>query len=183
MFFGLVLVLGCPSGPREPASLIDHGAWQDADADPWAAERPDASFLRCDPLAVYEEAFGSDDTLSVNLDYCNYVSLRQPSLVEVLAGDLLTFRLWHDGLFFSTDEPPHLALQIGAAPSWEVLLEAPGDSGLEYLQWTAQDDIAVGTPVSFLVNTHREIDDARHGGNSLNLIELSRVDPAWEPAR
>ncbi len=181
---GLLVLTGCPTDPpREPASLIDHSLWQEADpaADPWLAERPDDDFVKCGELAVFEESFGRDDTLSVNLDYCNYVSLHQPTLVDVLADDTLTFRLWHDGFFFATDEPVHLALRIGDEQVWDVLLEAPGDSGLEYVQWGAAADIAAGTAVSFLVNTHQELDILeRHGGNSLNLIELSRVDPAWE---
>jgi hypothetical protein len=181
---GLLLLTGCPSDPsRGPASLIDHGLWEEADpaADPWLVERPDDDFVTCDSLSVFEEAFGSHETLSVSLDYCNYVSRLQSTLVDVLADDTLTFRLWHDGFFFATDEPVHLALGIGEEQVWDVFLEAPGDSGLEYVQWAAESDIPAGTAVSFLVNTHQEIDtEERHGGNSLNLIELSRVDPAWE---
>lgn len=181
MLVALFLLAGC-TPPREPASLIDHGAWSDIDpaTDPWVDERPDDDLLTCDALAVFEEALGSDATLSVDLDYCNYLALAQPTLAEVLADDQLTFRLWHDGFFFATDEPVHLAVRIGDEPSWDVFLDAPGDAGLEYAQWTAAADIAIGTPVSFLVNSHQELDLGRHGGDSINLIELSRVDPAWE---
>ncbi len=181
---GLLVLTGCPTdSPRGPASLIHHGFWQEVDPrlDPWRDERPDDEFVTCDELAVFEESFGSDDTLSVRLDYCNYVSRLQPTLEDVLADDIVTFRLWHDGFFFATDEPVHLALRIGDERVWEVFLDAPGDSGLEYVQWASSSDIAAGTSVSFLVNTHQEFDVLeRHGGNSLNLIELSRVDPAWE---
>ncbi len=37
-------------------------------------------------------------------------------------------RLWHDGFFFATDEPVHLALRIGDEQVWDVFLDAPGNA-------------------------------------------------------
>lgn len=181
----LLLLTGCAEPPRGPESLIDHSAWQDhsPDTDPWAAERPGDDALRCDPLSVFVDDTFEDSSLEVDLDYCNYSVQTQPTLVSVLAGDTVTLRLWRAGFFFSTDEPVHLALRLGDVDVLDVEVPAPSDGGtLEYVEWTADRDFLEATTVRFLVNTHQEFEEAgRHGGNSVNLIELSRVDPAWEP--
>lgn len=183
----VLLLAGCPTEPlRGPESLVDHTAWMDVlpSNDPWLDEKPPDDVARCDALAVYEEEFGGDSTLTVDLPFCNYTVQVQPSRVAVEAGDLFTLRLWHDGFFFAAEEEPvHLAVRIGDVDVWEVLLPAPGDSGLEYVQWrrTADGAFPVGTPVYFLVNSHQIFEDhgARHGANSLQFIELSRADPGW----
>ena len=174
---------GCAQPARGPASLVDHAAWErlsDA-ADPWTDERPSDDIVRCGVLGVFDEEIGGEPSLTVDLTICNYVAVAQPAQVDVLAGDTVTLRLWRDEFAFASESPVHLAVRLGDAPAWDVTVPAPGDSGLELATWTADVDVLAGTSVRFLVNTHEDFGQpARHGANSLNFIELSRVDPGWE---
>ncbi|MCO4771533.1 MAG: hypothetical protein KDA24_15985 [Deltaproteobacteria bacterium] len=174
------LGVGCAE-PREPAQLIEHGAWVEAPDDhPFAESAPPTDERACGELAVFEELFGAEPSMTMDLDECNYMVLSQPTLAETLAGDVIEWRLWRDASFFATDEPTVMGLAVGDEVRWRETFPNPGDSGLTYEEFVVEADIPRGESVIWFVSTHAEL-GARHGGNSLNFIELRRIDPRWEP--
>lgn len=180
-----LLLSGCPEPPREPASLVDHGFWEDAGEEhPFADLAAPEVERECGDLALFRELFGAEDSFSVDLDDCNYAVITQPARAEILVGDIVVWRMWRDASFFLTDEPTDIGLQVGAREEgddihWRGAYPNPGDSGLVYEEFEALVDVPEGAPITWFVNTHAEL-GARHGGNSLNFIELSRLDPRWE---
>jgi len=173
-------LIGCIE-PREPSSLIDHALWEDVSdsAHPYTERAPLPEDQICEELAVTQELLGAEGSITVDLDACNYIVLRQFSAVEVPEGDTVHMRLWKDRSNFSTDEPMELSVCIGDEVRWEGAFPNPGDGGLEFPEFIVENTIAEGAPIFWFVNSHAEL-GARHGGNSVNLIELSRNDPRWE---
>lgn len=171
---------GCVE-PREPSSLIDHALWEDVSGSshPYSDRAPAPEDQVCEDLAVSQEFFGGESSITVDLDSCNFVVLRQFVAVEVPAGDTVHTRLWKDRSNFATNEPMELALRIGDEVDWEGTYPNPGDGGLVFPEFVAESTIPEGVAIHWLVNSHADL-GARHGGNSVNFIELSRTDPRWE---
>jgi hypothetical protein len=174
-------LLGCPPAPREPETLIDHGVWEEvSDSDnPFSADAPPAEDRSCEPLAIYNELFGAEDSVSIDMSACNYAVLTQPTRVAIPAGDFVVLRLWRDTTTFSTEAPSQMVVQIGEAVSWSDSFTNPaGSGGLGYAELPVEAEVPAGTDLYWLVDTGADL-GARHGGNTVNLIELSRNDPSW----
>ena len=176
-----LLLSGCPS-PRGPEALVDHALWELADPgdDPFGRSWPADPDAACLSSSWFAEALGAEPSLTIDLAECSFVVLRQSALVEVRRDDLLALRLWHDALFFDAAPGVELGLALDGAVVWTATLPAPGDSGLESAELEAIVATDAGAPVHFFVDAHQEV-GARHGGDSLNLIEWSRRDSRWEP--
>jgi|GEM_PF-6960899 len=180
----LVLTWSLAGCAREPASLIDHGSWEDvSDGDhPFADRAPPESERECADLAVFPELLGAEQTISIDLSECNYVTLTQLTATDMRPAEIITLRLWRDAALFSTEQDMEIAVQVGDAFLFDQAFPAPGDSDLVYEQVEVTEALPEGLPVYVFVNSHRDL-GARHDGDSLNLIELSRSDPRWEEER
>lgn len=121
----------CSGGPatQEPETelLLAHAGWElvaSADDDPFAGERGRPTVHACQSAAVFEITPG---TLEVELSYCRerYVSLHQPTVVALNAGDSLHFTLSHMLLRPLTDDvtEAYLALAINGSLVWEKTIQ------------------------------------------------------------
>ncbi len=178
----VALLAGCPA-PREPADLVDHSRWEvlEDDDHPFASIAPPPEERTCGQLAVYSQLLpGGEPAITVELDDCNHTVLAQPTLAPIYAGDTVIVRLWKGAFFFGSDGVDlGVSVGDGAAVDWLETYEAPGDGGLVYLEFEQTEDLDAGAPVVFYVSTHHD-PGARHGGNTLDLIEVSTNDPRYE---
>lgn len=153
-----------PDGSR--VQLVAHVDWEVAplDEDPFAAYAP-AVTEACPVDARLIEDFSGTLSYSVRTSDCSYTTVRQPSLVDVCAGDTLYVWLWHFALTAPEGATAHLAVQIGGDLVWEQAVPIPSESGLFTDRVPLAADYPAGTPVYFHVRNH--------GANSYNLLELS----------
>ena len=159
---------GCPSEPPpppEPLTLIDHDLWVElgAEEDPFD-DRP--AEPQCSPLAYGYEYIG-EGSFEVDLFSCDYLSVAQPSLHPVEAGDELRIRLWHNQLSGPVGQG-HIAVSLGGELAWEQWFDIPGGAELLAPVWTATEDVAAGSDLVFHIHNH--------GSNTYNLIEFSGTD-------
>lgn len=155
---------GDTSGEPAARALVDHAAWQRLDpADDPFDDAPDT--VDCDAQAFGEHALDDEDAFAVKSRQCNHLTVSQPTLVGVDAGDRVDIRAWHFGLDAPTGAEAHLALGTATQTLWEQHIPIPSDSALLLDSWTAPEGIAAGTEIFFHFHNH--------GNNEYYLIEVS----------
>jgi len=178
----LALALGpfaCDGDP-EPApvptspSLVELEAWERVDAvdeDAFGAERP--ADLVCDEvLGIGTETFGGEAVLELSTDFCNYATLRQPSLRALAAGDTVAIRVWHYDLTAPAPAQAHLALAIDGEVAWEHFVPTPAVGAFVDGEIAIDRDLPEGTELQFHVHNH--------GDNSYALLSIEVVTPEAE---
>jgi hypothetical protein len=131
--------------------------------DPFSPLQPSGAF--CDPSAVAYELIGGEPSLQINTQGCNYVTLWQPTLTDLRAGDEIYLRVWHFSLTAPAPGTAYLAIQLGDQVVWSTELPIPSEGGLIADQVVAPADAPAGTPIYFHLQNH--------GENSYNLIQAS----------
>ena len=172
----LVLVLGplaCEGDPppTEPAapSLVELAAWEhvsDPAEDVFGAERPEG--LVCDPvLGIGTEVFGADEVLEINTDFCDYATVRQPSLRSLAPGDRVAIRMWHYELTVPAPSEAHLALAIEGEVVWEEHVPSPAQAAFVDGEIAIDRELPAGSELQLHVHNH--------GANSYDLLSLELV--------
>jgi hypothetical protein len=140
--------------------LVDVDAWavQATAADSLAEHRPDD--LQCPDNSWYNE----DGALEVETGYCNYLSLAQPSLVSVEAGDTLHLVLWHGDLVFEQPATAHVAVSIDGKLVWENGVNIPAEANLFDARISLPFDAPAGSKVEYHLHNH--------GYNTWTLLQL-----------
>ncbi len=149
--------------PGISLSLIDHNAWTVAEAsdDPFAGHRPPN-------VSCPEWSYGLEDEIfEVETDDCNYLSLTQPSLVDLKAGDRVQATLWHLELWAPDPATAHVAVQIGPDLRWEENIPIPGSEHMYEPELIVLEDRPAGTPIHFHLHNH--------GTNSWRFLSLSAL--------
>lgn len=175
-FGGALLLLGvaaCEGEPPPPepgtGPLVALEAWErvdDASEDVFGAERPDG--LVCDPvLGIGTEFFGADEVLELNTDYCNYATVRQPSLRSIAAGETVAVRFWHYELTHPAPAEAHLAIAIDGEARWEERIPTPAPAAFVDGEIAIDRALPAGTDIQ--VHVHN------HGANSYDLLALEVV--------
>lgn len=169
----------CESDPEPPAppaveSLVRREAWvrvADAAEDVFGAERPEG--LVCDEvLGIRAEMFGGAElVLEIDTNFCDYATVRQPSLHALAPGDAVAIRLWHDALDTPAPAQAHLALALGGALAWETFVPSPTDPALVEAEIPIEHDLPAGAEIQLHVHNH--------GANTYDLVslEIVRGDP------
>lgn len=168
---------GCPSPDcEEKADLVDMTAWQllAPAEDPFA---PPADALLCTSDDIRMEPFGIGAPIALDVDTrtgCGWATLRQETRAELVAGDDVFSRLF----YFSQNSFPadvaNIVLRLGDEDLWRFEVPIPvAATKLEFPTVALDRDVPAGTPVFFHVGNH--------GDNSWNLLEVSRVRPAFCP--
>ena len=144
------------------ASLVDVNQWveQSVMEDSLAAHRPET--VECPGNSWYNE----DGALEVETGYCNYLSLAQPSLVDIAAGDTLHLVLWHGDLVFDEPASAHVAVSIDGQLAWEAAVDIPAEAGI----FDARVELPFDAPAGSKVEYHLH----NHGFNTWTLLELER---------
>lgn len=179
----LVILLGpaaCeddPAPPDEPArqSLVDRERWEwveDVDADVFGGERP--AGLVCDPvLGITQEMLDTELVLEIDTGFCDYATVRQPSLAAIAAGDVVELRLWHWELTTPAPAQAHLALAIAGTVEWETLVSSPAAAALVEAELEITRDVPAGAELQLHVHNH--------GANSYDLVSLEVVRSEGAP--
>jgi hypothetical protein len=110
-------------------------------------------------LAVYTRM--PDDRIAL----CNWLTLEQPSLRDIRAGDQIEVRAHHSKLTAPVPGEARMSLAIGDEIAFEERVLIPRDSQFLSNTWTAPKAYPAGTPVLWHVDNH--------GANEYLLIEVN----------
>ena len=149
--------VGCPQYP-----------WPDGECvtiDP--AECVVAYVPECEQLMTVLSIYTRMPDDRVNL--CNWLTLTQPSLRAIRAGDRVEVRTFHDKLTAPVSGEARMTFVVGDEITFDVTELIPSDSSFESATWTADRDYPVGTPLLWHVDNH--------GRNEYMLIEVNVCDP------
>lgn len=170
------LVGGCEPAPAPtptptgPVALVSVDEWDrvaEPEDDVFGAERP--ADLVCDEtLGIGFELLDDELALEINTDLCNYVTLRQPSLVALVPGDTVTLRLWHYPLVAPMPAEAHLALALDGEIVWEEQLSIPAEADFVDGEFIVERALPAGAELQFHVHNH--------GNNTYDLLGIE-ADP------
>ena len=148
----LLVLTGC--GPKvvlqlQEISLIDSTLWTvlEEAADPFD-DRPEA--FDCSPLG-----YGAESTyFEVDTTFCEYATFSQPTMADMVEGDLLTLVAWHLDLWAAEEAEAHMVVQVGDQVLYEEWIPIPSDSNIFEQKVNAAQSFPAGTPVYFHVHNH-----------------------------
>jgi len=145
-------------------SLVIHELWNELEPakDPFD-DRPER--VDCTRAGVMAETLADERALGVDTGLCNYLTVTQPTLEDVAAGQLIKVRLWHFELTAPAPAEAHAALVIDGQHVLDEKLPIPAAGGLIVKEVRALRAIPAGTPVFFHLHNH--------GMNSWALVEVS----------
>jgi len=103
----------------------------------------------------------------VETGYCNYITVAQPTLVDLEAGDELHITLWHNNLTAIEPYEAHVALLIDGTLLWETTTPVPNPAAV----YDVTVPITMSAPVGSTVQYHLH----NHGFNSWNLLYVNRI--------
>lgn len=101
----------------------------------------------------------------VNL--CNWLTLEQPSLRSIRAGDQVEVRARHSALTAPNPGPARMTFVIGDEIALEYSTPIPSNFGFPSNTWTATKDYPAGTQLLWHVDNH--------GSNEYMLIEVNII--------
>lgn len=102
---------------------------------------------------------------------CNWLTLEQPSLRDIRAGDRVEVRAFHFTLTLPLGEEARLSLVVGDQLAFDERIPIEPSRGSQFLSntWVAPKDYPKGTPLLFHVDNH--------GTNEYLLIEVNILGP------
>ncbi|MEZ4451445.1 MAG: hypothetical protein R3B09_18390 [Nannocystaceae bacterium] len=165
----LVLGLGsaCPEDPPPedptPKRLAAADAWvrvTDPAGDVFAAMRPPEA--TCDDSGYFVDPF--TQTFEVSTDLCDYLTMRQPTLVALGAGDVVSVRAFHYELSAPEAAEGYMALAVDGEIFWEVTVPIPAAPGPMNAEVMIDRDVPAGADLQLHVHNH--------GPNTWELVSL-----------
>jgi hypothetical protein len=148
---------------------VDNHLWQPLDtaSDPYAARLVDGA--GCDYTSFLVE--GADPpVLEVLTLICDFLTLSQPSLVDLAEGDALRIVVSHGPLAAPDSSPAEgfVAVRVGDTEIWTTTVPLPSTQSQSFqAEWIADRDYPAATPIAFHVDNH--------GTNSWRLLEITRL--------
>jgi hypothetical protein len=141
---------------------VDQWVEADPDTDPFSGDRPD-------DLDCPEDAWGNEaGVLEIKTESCAYVTVSQPLMADVVAGDTLEITAWHGQLASFDVAMGTIAVAIGDDVVWREDIPIPNPGGFFVVPLEAPQDAPGGTLVRFHVHNH--------GFNSWNLASLQKLE-------
>lgn len=111
--------------------------------------------IDCGPAGWYiEKNYFAHPLLEVDTNYCNYVLLEHPSLVDVAAGDSVTFELRHYDLDAPEPAVGHVAIFFGDDLQWQTEIPIPGMADALSYTWTATRALTRDEPIRLHLHNH-----------------------------
>ena len=140
--------------------MVDVDAWkqQSGSQDTLSGHR--SAGAECPTNSWYNE----DGALEVETGYCNYLSVSQPSLAAVNAGDSLHIVLWHGDLAFEDPAVAHVAVTVDGNIVWQDTVDIPAEAEIYDLRIPVEFDAPVGSKVEYHLHNH--------GFNTWTLLAL-----------
>ena len=138
------------SGSAGFVDLIDHEAWQEVTAaeDPLADHRP--AEVECGLAGWYVE----DGQTEVDTNFCNYLSIRQPSLAAIEAGATLELGLYYFDLAAPEPAQAHVAIVVDGEILWEDTVDIPGQAQVYTLEFPSPLSAPQGAELDFHLHNH-----------------------------
>jgi hypothetical protein len=96
---------------------------------------------------------------------CNWITLEQPSLRRINAGDEVEIRMRHANLTGPIGGSARMMFAVGDSMAVEYEVLIPAESRIFSEVWVADRDYPEGTPLLFHVDNH--------GSNEYNLIDAT----------
>ncbi|MDH3625077.1 MAG: hypothetical protein OEQ49_14500 [Myxococcales bacterium] len=181
------LVVGCGSSVQsDPGPLVDNTQWRQtvegeeffgmppegATCPPPEGDCPDFETDECVDVpqtckvSFVAECLAPFTVLAVYTESCNWITLEQPSLRPVRAGDEIEVRAFHFVLTAPFNAEARISLTLGDEMIFDETVQIPQIDGRPLDgTWTATRDFEAGTPMLFHVNNH--------GANEYLLIEVN----------
>ena len=168
-----LILIGCgdpmePSGPSPSGPLVNLVDWTatESDQDPFLEFWSDQ--VHCTESDHGPETLAGVGAYSLQTGTCNWLTIEQPSLGAVRAGDRIRAAIWH----FALSAPEPASARVGLATADGILAQMmesiPQPGRLIELDFRAQAAIAEGTPIYFHISNH--------GANSWHLLEV-QINP------
>ena len=163
---GLWVIVGVAGGCGEPswgepAPLAEADLWRAWDGvDPFG----DPGDRTCDSLGWGAADFGDARVLDVDSQRCGWVTLAQPSLVELGRRDRLHVVVYHELMTGPADADARIGLALDGAIVWEARVPIPSDADFLVADLELKERVPAGAPLLFHVDNH--------GANSYHLIEV-----------
>ena len=136
-----------------PQDLIELDGWREAGAaeDPFA-DRPDE--VECPTSSRVIELEEGVPYLEVDTTFCNYMTLVQETLVEVLSGDRVVFRWGHRELDAPSPAQAHVALLIGNSLIEDRTVDIPALEMDTVVEFEMSEDVPKGRPLWLHLHNH-----------------------------
>lgn len=137
--------------PARWLELLDPGAWSATAAvdDPWRHERPDT------PVCPVEESWRVEaGGLEVDTGACDYLSVSQPLVRAITAGQPLRVTAWWQNLIAEDLGQGHLAVSIDGEVVWEEWVDIPGPADAREIEVAAPADAEPGALVTLHLHNH-----------------------------
>ena len=164
MLLSALLLSGCPVDPNppdddddtsepEPVRLVEFDGWvrvTDPSVDAFADQRPPDAV--CDDAGYYADPIAQ--TLEVQTEVCDYVTLRQDTLAALEPGDVVTVFAFHDVLTAPEPAQGYLGIALDGQIEWELDVPIPGDAASIEQAFTIDRSLPAGTELQFHVHNH-----------------------------
>jgi hypothetical protein len=162
----LAAALGCPEPEPEPepAALVRADAWvrvTDPSVDAFAGLRPAAAV--CADTGYYLDPL----TMSFEVDtgLCDYLTVTQPTLTALAAGDTVAVELYHGQLAAPTPSQGYAGLALGGSIVWSIEVPIPGEAGTVTGRFTVEEALPAGAMVQMHIHNH--------GANSWDIVAVT----------
>lgn len=156
---------GAPPDAAEATSLslVDMKAWREISPseDPFT-DRPEK--VDCRLGSIMPETLAGVTAYGVETGTCNYVTVSQPTLVDLNPGDHVAARVWHFELSAPEAANAHVAVRVGALRVLDETIAMPGAGGTVRGSAPVLQRMPAGTPAYFHLHNH--------GANSWAIVEL-----------
>ena len=151
----LLLASACGSGPGdEPAAVglvVSKDLWVAMPAqDPFWPDSAAAEPHLCSPQDWRSEPNG----IEVQTVNCNYITLTQPLMKPVRAGQSVRLQVWWQTLASLEPAEGRIAVWIGDWRYFDERVPIPSEADARNLSRPSPSRIAAGTPVYFHVDNH-----------------------------
>lgn len=165
LLLGALLLSGCPGGDPnqpeesddstdpEPVALVEYDAWErvtDPTVDVFADQRPADAV--CEDSGWFPDPIAQ--TLEIQTELCDYVTLRQPTLAAIEPGDVVTVFGYHDLLTAPEPAQGYLGIAIDGEIEWALEVPIPSDAASFEQSFTTERSLPAGADLQFHVHNH-----------------------------
>ncbi|MEZ4236693.1 MAG: hypothetical protein R3F59_11170 [Myxococcota bacterium] len=157
---------GAATGPtaRTEAELVDMHAWSRGDPAVWP--EPMADHFPSDGDCPEGGAYTEGASFEIRTGTCTHGWFQQPSLVDLVPGDVVEVVFWHGTLVADPPAQGHLAILVGDDLLYDKVVEIPGDPNA----YTEQVDVDFAADAGVPVTLHLH----NHGANDWNVLRVER---------